>query len=251
MKPNRAHCRHAKLFTADVTKQRLSHSAPACHPSSVGKRFAATGGRALGQLVFLVKIDPAVYSRILRDLTVSHGAFRLWHLLRDMHGNNGYAWPGTRFLQRSFRCGSTTLLKWIAELEAAGYLRTERGNVARASHYFIMGALKSGAGVLPSQEQAAPIVRARPAPEAGAKPNSLEPNSRTNGSRPRLFAREIKEIYKAKRDMINSSPASYEVERFRTSDGSVYTRRGAMKKEASDQLRTIDLAEREQTASLA
>ena len=73
-----------------------------------------------------VKIDPALYSKIIRDTTLSDGAFRLWHLLRDMTGANSCCWPSVRTVSKLIGCNKNSVLARIIELEAAGYLRIER-----------------------------------------------------------------------------------------------------------------------------
>jgi len=86
-----------------------------------------------------VKIDPALYSKIIRDTTLSDGAFRLWHLLRDMTGANSCCWPSVRTVSKLIGCNKNSVLARIIELEAAGYLRIERGNRHKSNRYFVGG----------------------------------------------------------------------------------------------------------------
>ena len=45
----------------------------------------------------------AVYRKLIRDPNVSHGAFRLWHYLRDRADNAGKCWPEQRTIAREMR----------------------------------------------------------------------------------------------------------------------------------------------------
>ncbi len=92
-----------------------------------------------------VKIDPALYSQIIRDKNLSDGAFRLWHLLRDMTGANNCCWPSVRTVSVLLACNKNSVLARIIELEANGYLRIERGNRHKSNRYFVGGtAFKTG-----------------------------------------------------------------------------------------------------------
>lgn len=86
-----------------------------------------------------MKIDPALYSQIVRDERISHGAHRLWCLLRDMTGNNPCAWPSVNSICKSIHCGKDAAFGWIIELEAAGYMRVERGNQHKSNRYYLNG----------------------------------------------------------------------------------------------------------------
>jgi hypothetical protein len=72
------------------------------------------------------KLDPAVYSRLLRDRSVSHGAFRFWHLLRDHAGKEkgfvGACWPKQESICAALGCDIKSLPKWRGELQAGRYL---------------------------------------------------------------------------------------------------------------------------------
>jgi len=134
---------HAKRSHSDegqLPRIRLSQCRPV-HTTrlSIGKRFAAMYGFALGPLELSVKIEPAVYSELIRDPRISHGAFRIWHLLRDMTGNNSCCWPSVRTIAELTHCAKESALAWIVELEASGYLRIERGHRHKANRYFVGG----------------------------------------------------------------------------------------------------------------
>lgn len=59
---------------------------------------------------------------------ISHGAFRLWHLiLKFRDKNNGVAWgcPGVQTLCLILKCTSESFGRWRMELEEAGLLKVE------------------------------------------------------------------------------------------------------------------------------
>lgn len=63
-----------------------------------------------------------VFAKILRDPNISHGAFRLWHAIRDYQGKNQIAFPGQRALQNDLHCSMGSIKGWIRELVDHGYL---------------------------------------------------------------------------------------------------------------------------------
>jgi hypothetical protein len=68
----------------------------------------------------------SVYSRLVRA-DISHGAFRLWHLLRDhMNNDSGLAWPSQRTIANLMHCKIDSLKGWTNELDQAGFLKVER-----------------------------------------------------------------------------------------------------------------------------
>jgi len=78
-----------------------------------------------------------VYTRILLDRTVAHGAYRQWHLLRDMAASKGCCWPGQRYIRRKIGCSLNSIKKWTHQLTAAGYLRVE--NYDKEKHPQVTG----------------------------------------------------------------------------------------------------------------
>jgi len=68
----------------------------------------------------------AVYERLVMDPSISHGAFRLWHLLRSKYANaRGLAWPGQRRIAKDLGCDPHSIKGWTSQLVAGGYLRVE------------------------------------------------------------------------------------------------------------------------------
>ena len=86
-----------------------------------------------------VKIDPTLYSQILLDERISNGAFRLWHLLLGMTGKNPCCWPSVTTIAKKLHTNRNSVMKWITELEAALYLRVERGHQHKSNRYFVGG----------------------------------------------------------------------------------------------------------------
>lgn len=81
-----------------------------------------------------------VFSRLVRDKTISHGAFRVYHLLNDYAGKKCICWPAMRTIATEIHCKLNSVVIWIAELEAAGYITiTTKGknhfNVYRLTNY--------------------------------------------------------------------------------------------------------------------
>lgn len=92
----------------------------------------------LGRIARLcVKIDPALYSQILLDERISNGSFRLWHLLLGMTGKNPCCWPSVTTIAKKLHTNRNSVMKWITELEAALYLRVERGHQHKSNRYFV------------------------------------------------------------------------------------------------------------------
>jgi hypothetical protein len=77
--------------------------------------------------------DPAVYRRLNRDRRISHGAFRLWHCLRDHANAAGKAWPSQRTIAEAIGCKVHSLRRWLTELVKAGYLKIR--NTGQNHHF--------------------------------------------------------------------------------------------------------------------
>src|ERR1039458_8109474 len=69
-----------------------------------------------------------MYGKIREDMTISHGAFRLWHILNGMAGQRGHCWPGQRYLAEKYPFSIHSLRSWIQQLVSGGYLRLEKPN---------------------------------------------------------------------------------------------------------------------------
>jgi hypothetical protein len=77
------------------------------------------------------KTQGLLYGKIRDDMKVSHGAFRLWHVLKGMSGKNGCCWPGQRYLAEKYPFSIHSLKSWIQQLVDGGYVRLEKPNQKR------------------------------------------------------------------------------------------------------------------------
>lgn len=71
-----------------------------------------------------------IFGALIRDHRVSHGAFRLWHALRDYTDHESRCFPGQRRLANDLGCNIHSLKGWTGELVTSGWLRideVERG----------------------------------------------------------------------------------------------------------------------------
>jgi hypothetical protein len=66
----------------------------------------------------------AVYRRLIHDTRISHGAFRLWHYLRDRKNQAGKCFPSQRTIAKELGCKTSSLPGWTSELREAGYVST-------------------------------------------------------------------------------------------------------------------------------
>ncbi|HEX4120080.1 MAG TPA: helix-turn-helix domain-containing protein [Verrucomicrobiae bacterium] len=76
------------------------------------------------------------FAKLCRDSRIKPGAFRLWHAFYH-HRNNetGLCFPGQRLLSEEVNCDIASIKKWTKELEAAGWLRTTRGDLGQGFRY--------------------------------------------------------------------------------------------------------------------
>lgn len=169
--------RHARPFGIRIRRTSKNQSPPCrlAHIVRQTNRYGLAASRefASGLLEFSVKIDPPVYSQIMRDMRISHGAFRLWHILRDMTGTNKNCFPAVRYLATTLKAHKNSILTWIMELEAALYLRVERGNKHRSNRYYVLsggsvsysghhrGAVARPPGGAENQTQSIPIIESK------------------------------------------------------------------------------------------
>ena len=57
-------------------------------------------------------IDGKSYKQLVLDKRIPHGAFRLWHLLRDYAGKKMHCWPGQRRLCRDLGSNFKSIANW-------------------------------------------------------------------------------------------------------------------------------------------
>ena len=122
---------------------------PVCRISkpSACKRFSAASRGDLGLWIIAVNFSPETYSKLIRDKRISHGAFRVWHLFRDMTGKNPNCWPSLQTIADTIGCSKPSVTVWLGELTAAGYVAIEAGNRRRSNRYQINGSLPKSSGL--------------------------------------------------------------------------------------------------------
>jgi len=71
-------------------------------------------------------IPGSAYKQLVLDTRIAHGAFRLWHLLRDYAGKKMKCWPGQRRLSKDLGSNYESIAKWRDSLIEHGWLRIEK-----------------------------------------------------------------------------------------------------------------------------
>lgn len=79
-----------------------------------------------------------VYRRLILDQRISHGAFRLWHYLRDRKNKDGQAWPKVRDIAADLHCKTDSVTGWTKQLVDAGYLAVEKIGQKHYHRYTIL-----------------------------------------------------------------------------------------------------------------
>lgn len=69
---------------------------------------------------------------------MSHGAFRLWHALRDYTDHASKCFPGQRRLAADIGCDPHSLRRWTGELIAAAWLKVDGGKPGFGFTYTVM-----------------------------------------------------------------------------------------------------------------
>jgi hypothetical protein len=80
-----------------------------------------------------------VFARLIKDRGVSHGAFRLWHVLRDYTNASSKCFPGQRRLAADIGCDIHSLSKGTAELVRAGWLLADTKPGVRCNYTVLDG----------------------------------------------------------------------------------------------------------------
>lgn len=128
-----------------------------------------------------MKKDPKFYDKILKDKTLSSGAFRLWHLFASRTGKNSDCWPGQRSIREDLGLSFDSITRYTKELVTAGYITVERGNRVKSNRYAVLQSCGIGS----------PIKRYKGAPKTRAELNSGELNKRRQSNSLSLEALEI------------------------------------------------------------
>ncbi len=144
----------------------------------------------------------AVYRKLIRDPNVSHGAFRLWHYLRDRADNAGKCWPEQRTIAREMHSKCHSLPGWIQQLAAGGYLHTERKGQNHHTVYTVL----DGSGQAFSRDAQRGNARRSPkrrvalpkqaTPRVSPTGNVSKPNEVNPGSKGGILPRERWQIQK-------------------------------------------------------
>jgi len=79
-----------------------------------------------------------IFAALIRDRGVSHGAFRLWHALRDYTDHNSRCFPGQRRLADDTGCDPHSLRRWTRELTAAKWLKIDSAKPGLGFTYTVM-----------------------------------------------------------------------------------------------------------------
>jgi Helix-turn-helix domain len=117
------------------------------------------------------------FSALIQDQRIGHGAFRLWHCLRD-HQNpkSGLCCPGQRRISDQIGCNIHSLKRWTDELVTAGWLVVkvvERGEVF---HYDL---LDGQSQVLPKTATGGVAKNSNTYPRCGKAQHSVAKNRYT------------------------------------------------------------------------
>jgi hypothetical protein len=142
-KPTRRYDNRLECYIRGFCTNQLPQYTPVSESLAARLDGCRRGGCVLWELVIRLKISPKLYSKIIRDERISHGAFRAWHLFRDMTGKNECCWPSLKTICRELHCGRAALLGWIKELKSAGYIKVEKRELKRSNRYFVNGSIQN------------------------------------------------------------------------------------------------------------
>lgn len=82
--------------------------------------------------------DLSIFRRIILDKRISHGAHRLWCYLRDRKNANGQSWPDVRTISKDLGCKTSSITRWIGELQITSWLGVERVGQKHNHKYTIL-----------------------------------------------------------------------------------------------------------------
>ncbi len=83
-------------------------------------------------------IPGSTYKQLVKDKRIPHGAFRLWHLLRDYAGVKMNCWPGQRRLSHDLGSNYESIAKWRDSLIETGWLRVEKTKFGSHKYYLLI-----------------------------------------------------------------------------------------------------------------
>jgi len=68
----------------------------------------------------------AIFRKLVKDRSLSHGAFRLWHLLLSYANKNGESWPTQERLGNELGAKRGTIAVWTEKLVQSGYVSIKK-----------------------------------------------------------------------------------------------------------------------------
>lgn len=177
--------------------------------------------------------------------------------LANHSDERGVCWPSLSTLARECCIDRVTAIRHLGALEAQGRIAVERQHERVNIYRLTFEPIGGGMVHLPSgaTQPASGTVRHEPSTnrsdesskEGGDKPQCSEPVK--GRSKPRLFARDIKEAFNAKRETIKDDDASYKMARYRAGE-EIRMMRDGLKPEAKAVLTQLDREERQHLAAL-
>lgn len=91
-----------------------------------------------------LKVDPKLFTALSHDTRISNGAFRVWHILYGMTGNNRYCWPSIRTLAKRLNASTRSVIDWLAELKEFGYVKVVNGGRHTSNRYAVNPKIPKG-----------------------------------------------------------------------------------------------------------
>ena len=84
------------------------------------------------------RLNLEIFGALIRDRRVPHGAFRLWHTLRDYTNSESMCFPGQRRLAQDIGCDIHSIKKWTQGLVDSGWLRVDAGKPGMTFTYTVL-----------------------------------------------------------------------------------------------------------------
>lgn len=146
-----------------------------------------------------MKVPADTWKRLLHDKRISHGAFRLMHMLLDHDGRHG-CFPGLRCLSREVGSNLTTVSRWLLELKQHDWIKFDAQH-RRRTHYQLLPEVVTDGTVTRSGSRLLPEVVTESVTRSGNSTKPRELNQITKGEKPpRTFKRERPEVWKLAKD---------------------------------------------------
>lgn len=114
------------------------------HPSWRVRPDLSGGGSLEREDVYVLKVDPKLFSAVLDDKRLSASSFRLWHMLYGMTGKNDCCWPSISTLSERLNVDPKTIQRGVRELVDCGYITVQRGNQKVSNKYYVKPSIPMG-----------------------------------------------------------------------------------------------------------